>query len=235
MCRRWYQAITYTHLLYRHGITDPQTYKEEYSLIHITSPKVRGKIAERKFALNRSEINFIRVNWGKRPVAEISSHLQKDNATVRAYAVRLGLGLLVEKWTKAKVLKNIRQARRQRLILNSGEARNSMGRLYRAAVRHFGSWKNALEEAGIRYDTVARRGPFESWSVERVVREILDLKTKGVERNYSYLQAHHAKLYAAARNCFGSWAEALRIAGAQPGQRPHSTPLTPSREVGPNI
>lgn len=212
ICHGWYEAITYTHLRYRHGIEDPQLYKDEYSVDILSSPHVRNKIAERKFTLTSEDLQYIRRHWGHRSLREMAAHLKKDVATVRANALRLDLGLLHEKWDRAKILRGLRRARSQGVELSSGEARHSMSTLFKAALRYFGSWRNALREAGIPCEKIFRRGPFESWSDERVIREILELKRKGLERDYRYLQQAHAKLYAAARNRFGNWAEALRIA-----------------------
>jgi hypothetical protein len=213
ICHRWYQAITFTHLKYKHGIEDPTAYKKEYSLRKITAFEVRKRIADQKFLVDRHAIDYIRRNWGKLSLKEITSYLGIDASTVRAHALRLGLGLLVEKWDGAKIVKSLRQARRLGLPLNSGEARREMGPLYKASIKKFGSWKKALMEAGIAYEKVARRAPFESWTEDRILREARALERIGRERNYAYLQEHHSKLYAAARNHFGSWSELLRFAG----------------------
>jgi hypothetical protein len=212
ICRRWYQAITYTHLRYKHGIVDPRTYKDKYSLSKITAPVVRKKIADQKFLVDRHAVDFIRRNWGKIPLKQITSYLGIDASTVRAHALRLGLGLLVKKWDDTKIIAELQSARRQGLPLNSGEARQGLGPLYKAALKHFGSWMKALKKAEIPYEKVALRGPFESWSDDRVVREIRALKREAKERDYRHIQRHHPKLYAAARNRFGSWSEALRAA-----------------------
>jgi hypothetical protein len=213
ICLHWYRAITYTHLRYKHGIEDPKIYKEKYSLSKITASEVRKKIADQKVLVDRHAVDYIRRNWGKLSLKEITTYLGINASTIRAHAVRLGLGLLVEKWSKAKILSSLRRARRLGLPLSSGEARKGMGPLYKAAGKWFGSWKNALTEAGIPYGKVARRGPFESWPDERIFREARALQREGKERDYNHLLQHHSKLYAAARSHFGSWAEMLRAAG----------------------
>jgi hypothetical protein len=212
ICHRQYRAITYTHLRYKHGILDPQTYKKEYSLSTITSPEVRRRIAELKFLVDRHALDYIRRHWGKLSLKEITSYLGINTSTVRAHAVRMGLGLLVERWNDPKILSSLRQEYRLGLPLSSGEARKRIGQLYKAALKHFRSWKNALGKAGIPYEKVALRGPFESWTKDRILQEARSLAREGKERDYPFLQQHHAKLYAAARNHFGSWTQMLRAA-----------------------
>jgi hypothetical protein len=212
ICHRWYKAITYTHLRYKHGIENPSSYKDEYSLTKITAAEVRGRIARQKFLVDRHAIDYIRRNWGKLSLKDITRYLGIDASTVRAHALRMRLGLLVEQWNEAKVIKALRRAHQSGVPLSSGEARKRIGPLYKAAVNWFGSWKKALAATGIRYDKVARRGPFESWSEGRIFREARALAKIGKERDYLYLQKHHSKLYAAARNHFGSWMEMLRAA-----------------------
>jgi len=213
LCHRWYEAITYTHLRYRHGILEPRTYKEEYSLSKITSADVRRRIAERKVQVDRYALEFIKKHWGKLSLKEITHYLGINPSTVRSHAMRLGLKLLVEKWCDAKIIRLLREARKLGRPLSSGEARHEMGSLYKAAIKHFGSWKLALVRAGIAYEQVARRGPFETWTPDRIIVEIRSLAREGKERDYIHLQNRYSKLYAAARNHFDSWANALRAAG----------------------
>jgi len=199
-------------LRYKHGIQDPASYKEEFSLTKITSEEVCRKIADQKFLVDRHATDFIRRNWGKVSLKVITRYLGINSSTVRAHAVRLGLGLLVEKWTKSKVIRRLREARSIGNPLSSGEARHQMGRVYKAAIKHFGSWKAALTGAGISYGQVARRGPFERWTRDRIIESIRMLMREGKARDYIHLKTHHSKLYAAARNHFGNWVCALQAA-----------------------
>ncbi|HVR84771.1 MAG TPA: hypothetical protein VMU54_10705, partial [Planctomycetota bacterium] len=209
----WYRAITYTHLRYKHAIADPKSYKEKYALAKIASREVRKRISDQKLLVDRHAVEYIRRKWGKVSLKEITSYLGIHASTIRAHARRMGLGLLVEKWDERKVIKSLRRARRLGVPLNSGEARKTMGPLYKAAIKAFRSWRNALTQAGIPYEAVARRGPFESWTDERIFLEARGLHREGKDRDYRFLQQHHSRLYSAARNHFGSWMEMLRAAG----------------------
>jgi hypothetical protein len=177
------------------------------------SQEVRQRIADRKTLMDDHALGYIRKMWGKLSVREITAYLGVNATTVRAHALKMGLGLLVERWDPSKILRGLRRAHRLGIPLNSGHARKLMGQLYKAAIKYFHSWKNALSQAGIVYETVARRAPFESWSEERVKAEIRELHQSGIRLDYSFLQARHSKLYAAARNHFGSWQAARQAAG----------------------
>ena len=212
ICHRWYQAITYTHLRYRHGIEDPQDYKRDFAVETMASRTVRRKLSEQKLMVDRQATIYIRSNWGKVPLKEITRYLGVNASTVRSHAAKLGLGLLVEKWTESKILRLLGEAWSSGLPLSSGEARHRMSGLYKAALRTFGSWRAGLERAGIPYAQVSRRAPFEKWTRRRILEDIRALSREGKERDYRSLQAGHSKLYAAARNHFGNWARALRAA-----------------------
>jgi hypothetical protein len=213
ICRRWFRAITYTHLRYKHGIEDPKTYKDQYALSKMVSAEVRKRIAKQKLLVDRHAVDYIRRKWGKASIKEITLYLGISASTIRTHALRMGLGLLVEKWDKTKIITSLRQAQRLRVPLSSGEARKGIGPLYKAAIHEFRSWRNALTEAGISYETITRREAFESWTDERILLEARRLHQEGRVRDYRFLQRHHSKLYSAARNHFGSWSEMLRVAG----------------------
>lgn len=212
ICHCTFQAITYTHLRYKHGIENPKVYKKEFSVDSITSKDVRQKISERKILVDRHASDYIRSHWGKASLKEITHYLGIHPSTVRAHAARLGLGLLIERWTESKVLRLLKESRSLGMPMNSGEARRRIPPLYKATLRIFGSWRAGLTRAGLPYEEIARRGPFEKWTRDRIAEEIRGLIREGMERNYGYLRSRHSKLYAAARNHFGNWNAACEAA-----------------------
>lgn len=209
LCSRWFRAITFTHLKYKHQVQEPQDYKDEFSLTTITPSDVRRKVANSKRVLTTRHLDYLKSHWGKRPLVEISSRLGINASTARAYAKQLGLPLFVKRWDKQQVLKEIRRARRNRQALHSGGIRVSSPRLYKAARSHFRSWKRAVSAAGLDYSQVARRAPFEHWTRDRIIREIEMLSRRRKHQDYRYLERFHSKLYAAGRNHFGNWRRAL--------------------------
>lgn len=81
--------------------------------------------------------------------------------------------------------------------------------LYGAAVRHFGSWKAAVEKAGYDYPSVVKRKGPGHWSREKILEEIKALE----QRNSGFARKTRAALYNAALRLFGSWKEAVEAAG----------------------
>lgn len=213
ICRRWYRAITYTHLRYVHGILEPQEYKDEFAVAKITAPEVRERLAEMKTLIRKSDLEYLKRHWGKKPLKVLTRRLGRDASTLRAQARRLGLPLKVESWNAEKVKRLIRRARREGRPLHSGGVRKDNPGLYKAGKYYFGSWEAAVTAAGLNYASVTRRAPFESWSRKRIVTEIRDLLRSGVTVDYRLLERRHSKLYAAARNHFGNWSAALHAAG----------------------
>lgn len=214
ICHRRFQAITFTHLRYKHGIEDPELYKRKFAVDLLTSREVRRRISERKILVDRHASNYIRAHWGKVPLKEITRYLGIHPSTVRSHAARLGLGLLIERWTESKVLRLLRESQRLGVPLNSGEARRRLPPLYKATLRIFGTWKAGLTQAGIPYEEISLRGPFEKWNRGRILEEIRSLIREGRERDYRHLRFHHSKLYSAARNHFGNWNAACEAAGS---------------------
>jgi hypothetical protein len=114
-------------------------------------------------------------------------------------------------WVRRKVLAEIRRLHRE------GESLRGKSvplRLYMAARRLFGTWEEAVEEAGLDYEDVTgvRR-----WSREKVVEAIQGLADRGVSLSATDVQRRFPDLFTAAVKRFPySWAKALRAAGLDP-------------------
>lgn len=81
--------------------------------------------------------------------------------------------------------------------------------LYGAAVRHFGSWKSAVEESGLDYANARKKRPLGYWTRETVIENIRTTEKK----HSAYVRKKHADLYNAALRIFGSWKNAVEAAG----------------------
>jgi len=79
------------------------------------------------------------------------------------------------------------------------------GRLARAAVDHFGSWRKALKKTG--HDDANLL-----WTGERVVEHIKMTWAKGLPVNSAQIMYQNRNLYSAGRRRFGTWAAALETA-----------------------
>lgn len=110
-----------------------------------------------------------------------------------------------KKWTKKKVIEEIRERQRQGLPLTTAW-RDDLA-LYSAAKVHFGGWRKALHAMGIKDFP-----PPQKWTKRRVRDAILKRYRLGI------LAATHKEdvcLHSAAAWHFGSWRDALTAAGLQ--------------------
>ena len=75
---------------------------------------------------------------------------------------------------------------------------------------HFGSWRSALETAGLDYDAIRR---YHDWSEEEVLRRVRDLYAQGKALNAKSMEKNDITLITAARRRFPSWDRTLAAAG----------------------
>lgn len=107
-----------------------------------------------------------------------------------------------KKRTREEILNNILALKDKRCKINQKEN----GYLYSYVIRIFGSWKKAIEAAGLNYKNICSH---EKWSKERILNEICLMEYKSA----SYAFKYHGKLLNAAIKYFGSWRLAVEFAG----------------------
>ena len=135
-------------------------------------------------------VRLLFVNFHFRESAHMSEHREKK---------------FNRRWTKDDVIREI-------LAVEDRSAKSVQRRfssLYGAATRHFGSWKAAVEAAGIDYSCVVKRRSSGYWQVERILEAIQRMQKK----NSTSARMNHVDLYSAALRTFGSWEKAIRAAG----------------------
>lgn len=108
-------------------------------------------------------------------------------------------------WTTEKVLEEIRRRRDRGLSLAATWSENP--RLYAAAVRYLGSWRQALLAAGVETK------PNRSWTRQSVLDAIRSRHARGLP--LSRVWAEEKPLFQAAVRRFGNWGNALQAAGVQ--------------------
>jgi DNA-binding protein H-NS len=116
-------------------------------------------------------------------------------------------------WTRARILARIQELHRQGVDLSWRNISTQVDpKLAAAATKpnRFGSWRRAIQEAGLDYNEIRR---YQEWSKERVIHELTTLAAKGELLNSKDAQAAHIELFAAAIRRFASWDEALKAAG----------------------
>ena len=100
-------------------------------------------------------------------------------------------------------------------LINSEAVRRSDPRLYEAACRHFSNWRNALQSAGIRPDSVSR---LREWTPTSVQQEIVRLCSSRRDLKQRSVARHSGGLVHAAIRFFRSWPNALETAGVKAEQ-----------------
>jgi hypothetical protein len=85
--------------------------------------------------------------------------------------------------------------------------------LMRASAWHYGTWRRAVEEAGIDYETLSR---YRRWTKDRIVARIQELYAEGQDLSWRAISQEVDPALAASAlrpNGFGSWPEAIEAAG----------------------
>lgn len=119
-----------------------------------------------------------------------------------------------EKWSKEKIIEGINQLNKNGFPLNYQFVRDHNRDLLAAAVqkKYFGSWKNAIEQAGLDYISVRKNKYL--LSKKAVIEEI---KNRAKNGNLSGLylggNTKNKRLYHSARKHFGSMKNAVESAG----------------------
>jgi hypothetical protein len=118
-------------------------------------------------------------------------------------------------WDKTNILQELRQLHRDGADLSYSVMARKKQPLLSAAAYHFGSYRGALEKAGVDYNDVIRRP---RWDKQRIIRIIKDAKRKGTELHWSSVTRRRDELARAAfaaiqPRLFGRWDRALAAAG----------------------
>ncbi len=118
-----------------------------------------------------------------------------------------------EIWTRDVVLKTIRDRNRNGeplyfYFLNQ----NGLAGLTGAGKRIFGSWREAVEAAGLVYEEV-RAVRHNYWTESTVIDEIQAYAAMGNKLSLKSTQQERADLIGGAIKCFGSWDRAVTAAG----------------------
>jgi hypothetical protein len=117
------------------------------------------------------------------------------------------------RWSKDEIGLEILRLYASGQPLNYGEVQKNNLRLLRAATRYFGSWKNALEYAGLDYNRIRR---YRVWTRDRITEQIQKYHREGRDLSWRHVSTQLDPALAAAAirpNRFGSWQAALEAAG----------------------
>jgi len=118
------------------------------------------------------------------------------------------------KWPAAKVLQEIRRRHVERKLLNTDWMLRENLPLHAAGRRHFGTWKKAVEKAGIDYNQYGRGGLY-GWTREKTRRALRE-RLAAHRGDRKTVQEQAPSLYRAALHYFDTWEGALRHARGKP-------------------
>jgi len=163
--------------------------------------------------------------------ARSSSHFDSWRAAIEAAGLEyITFKRIKQQWTREEILSRIREMNAQGHDLLDPRFKNRHRTLYLAACAHryFGSWKRAVQAAGLDHEQMRES---RVWTQARILRTIQELAAQNKPLGWAFIEEHEPGLYRAARRKenFGSWASALRAAGVlEPAKAPVGEPHTPA-------
>jgi hypothetical protein len=119
----------------------------------------------------------------------------------------------VRKWSKQSIGAEIVRMHDAGENLNYASIAQEHVALLRAATRYFGSWRSAVEFAGLNYEDIRK---YKMWTRERILDRIRELHGAGEDLSWRHVSTQVDPQLAAAatkRKHFGSWRNAIQAAG----------------------
>ena len=163
--------------------------------------------------------------------ARSRSHFGSWRAAIEAAGLEYDhLKRIKQRWTREEIIRRIQEMHAQGHDLLDPRFKVKNRSLYLAACAHryFGSWRRAVQAAGLDHETMRES---RVWTKARILRTIQTLASEGKPLGWAYIEEHEPGIYRAARRKenFGSWNAALQAAGVEnsrqngirePAQRP---------------
>lgn len=116
-------------------------------------------------------------------------------------------------WTRDRILQRIRELHAEGQDLSWRHVSTEVDPQLAAAAtkrKHFGSWRSAIEAAGLAYSDIRR---YREWDEQAVIDRLRQLHAEGRELNAKSIEEYDITLITAARRRFDSWDKALTAAG----------------------
>jgi hypothetical protein len=113
-------------------------------------------------------------------------------------------------WSRDRIVEQVRElaAAGEPLYVSAAEIEH--GGLVGAAAVYFGSWRQAIEAAGLDYKKIKRQ---KDWSRAEITSEIRRMRAQGLDLSTTIaVRGEYRNLHAAAVRYFGSWAAAMKAA-----------------------
>lgn len=119
----------------------------------------------------------------------------------------------MRKWSEQSIADEIVRMQREGEDLNYAHIAQDQVALLRAATRYFGSWRSAVQFAGIDYEEIRK---YKTWTRDRIIEAIHELHSRGVDLSWRHVSTQVDPQLAAAatkKKHFGSWRAAIQAAG----------------------
>lgn len=119
----------------------------------------------------------------------------------------------MRKWSKEAIAEEIARLHQANENLSYADVAQKHVALLRAATRYFGSWRAAIQHAGLDYESVRK---YQTWTSERILDRIRELHAAGTDLSWRHVSTVVDPQLAAAatkRQHFGSWRGAIEAAG----------------------
>ena len=133
-------------------------------------------------------------------------------------------------WTRERILERIRELDAKGEDLSWRHVSTEVDPQLAAAAtkkKHFGSWRNAIEAAGLKYGDIRR---YRVWNEQAVINRLKELHSEGKDLNAKSMEELDITLITAARRRFDSWDKALTAAGLDYKQIVLRTPFKRKRK-----
>ena len=130
-------------------------------------------------------------------------------------------------WTRENIIRQLLEREAKGLPLTVGGPGIDKA-MYSAARRIFGSWRNAIQAAGIAPQEVLT---WERWSPAKILVMIRHLARRDRPLTTQQMEKRHHNVVTAARRHFGSWSKAVLAAGVDPSKLQRVVPWTPERVI----
>jgi hypothetical protein len=126
----------------------------------------------------------------------------------------------MRRWDKDRILQTLRSLHRQGVDLSYNRLASKRQSLLSAAAYYFGSYRKAVEKAGIDYSEIIRKP---RWTRPLIIKMIKQAKRDAKDLHWSAVSRRRDELGRAAfaaiqDRMFGSWDRALHAAGLDPYQ-----------------
>ena len=141
-------------------------------------------------------------------------HFGSWRAAVQASGIDYDSHVRVQFWNKDKIIKKIIELDDSGEDLSAGAVQRKYNSLAMAAShkRYFGSWKAAIEGAGLNYEEITNHI---FWNKDKIIHKIQEMASNGEDISYSGIVKRYYGMYQSASKDihFGSWENAVRAAG----------------------